>query len=430
MAGGIFGGGNGNIDNPFLVEDAEDLNRIRALPNSHFKLVANINLGVAPYNSGNGWTPIKNFTGSLNGNDMKIYNLFINRPAESNVGLFGEVSLSDKDAQSMAIYDLSVEDVNIVGQDYVGAICGSIKSAGFFTKDDGKDLICSLTRLAASGTITARQHVGGIVGRYEFSPATFTSAHYLMENCMVEVKFILSKDGNFCSQLIGSTKDILSASEAAGGKFVMYGCVGISYTDFSQATPKNIGYGTITKSIDMKSCFYDKTRWPEIKDVTSKNETTLLSTDDMKSVSGVNLDQPRRTKDLTRIWSVQEGRYPELRCKSPDYLYVCDSGKYYAYDEIKKEWTVQHTSEPSILQAQRNAMRQLDSISIEAWTFFKSKPNAYIVNISDKTNNNTSVKSYAAALLKDTANSTEAKSVFRKKIDFNFDGGVLAAIKL
>ena len=77
MSKGFFGGGNGTVNSPFLIEDADDLNAIRYHNDKCFKLVNDINLGNGKYNSGQGWIPIEYFSGSIEGNWHKIINLTI-----------------------------------------------------------------------------------------------------------------------------------------------------------------------------------------------------------------------------------------------------------------------------------------------------------------------------------------------------------------
>ena len=77
--------------NPYLIEDVHDLNAIRFYPTKNFKLAKTINLGVYPYNTGKGWMPIDNFSGTLDGDGYKILNLYVNRPAQDNCGLFARI---------------------------------------------------------------------------------------------------------------------------------------------------------------------------------------------------------------------------------------------------------------------------------------------------------------------------------------------------
>lgn len=115
MALGKFGGGDGSSGNPFLIEDADDLNAIRYHNDKCFKLVNDINLGNGKYNSGKGWTPISVFNGSLDGNWHKIINLTINRPTEDNIAFFGTCFQCD-------INHIFFVDANIIGNNSVAVV--------------------------------------------------------------------------------------------------------------------------------------------------------------------------------------------------------------------------------------------------------------------------------------------------------------------
>jgi len=119
-AGGNFGGGTGAAGDPYLVEDAADLNAINndaAHLAASYKLKNDISLSawLAPggpgYNGGAGWYPIGIYTnnypigifsGNFDGAGHKITGLWINRPNGFGMGLFGY-------AVSAAIVNLGVE---------------------------------------------------------------------------------------------------------------------------------------------------------------------------------------------------------------------------------------------------------------------------------------------------------------------------------
>lgn len=92
MANGLFGGGNGTINNPFLVEDAEDLIAISNKSGDHYFLqTRDINLS-----SYLNWQPIANasgthFTGIYKGNNKKITG-FRHVGTENYFALFGYLS--------------------------------------------------------------------------------------------------------------------------------------------------------------------------------------------------------------------------------------------------------------------------------------------------------------------------------------------------
>ena len=115
MANGKFGGGNGTSTNPYLIEDADDLNAIRFKSNMCFKMVNDINLADGKYNIGQGWNPINEFSGSFDGNWHKIVNLYINRPTEDNIAFFGICFQCN-------INHIFFVDANIIGHNSVAVV--------------------------------------------------------------------------------------------------------------------------------------------------------------------------------------------------------------------------------------------------------------------------------------------------------------------
>ena len=154
--------GNGGFDNPYLIGTAEQLakiaeivnvyNRIyRQLLGSFFTLTADINLGVAPYNTGKGWTPIGKFdsdpnafvqhnlfNGTFDGKGKTISGLYINDSELDYVGLF---SMGN-------VRNLNLIGVNITGKNNIGSVAGS-----------GSPINCFV-----SGVVNGKDNVGGIVG--------------------------------------------------------------------------------------------------------------------------------------------------------------------------------------------------------------------------------------------------------------------------
>lgn len=165
----VFSGGMGSLTNPWEISTGEDLDSVRFYLNSHFVLVNDIDLTTYLTSSTNGWEPIGDdpnaFTGSLNGAGFTISGLWIARPAEDTVGLFGFL-------QSATIENLSIEVDNasggIVGQNYVGALAG-IVNFGHVNKccvvgDNGGVIGNGLVTGTYTGASTGNM-VGGLTGR-------------------------------------------------------------------------------------------------------------------------------------------------------------------------------------------------------------------------------------------------------------------------
>ncbi|MCG8540956.1 MAG: hypothetical protein MJA82_13600, partial [Clostridia bacterium] len=108
-------GGKGTAEEPYIISTKEQLNNLRFQLNGHYKLGNDIDLGNVE------WEPIgiqtMAFTGVLDGAGYKISNLKIYKPQENYIGLFGYID-------SATIKDLKVENVDIEGRNYVGALVG------------------------------------------------------------------------------------------------------------------------------------------------------------------------------------------------------------------------------------------------------------------------------------------------------------------
>lgn len=175
-----FGGGEGTVFNPYWVQTAAHLNNIKLTDedgnylylNHAFIQLANIDLGVAPYNEGLGWEPIGNkdypFQGTYDGNDYSISNLFINRPLEDSLGLFGVTS-------GAGLIDIELLNVSVTGNNFVGALAGSFR----YSSVNEFDWVRVTT--FSTGTVTGNNQVGGLVG---FSDNGNFSLCY--STCMVE----------------------------------------------------------------------------------------------------------------------------------------------------------------------------------------------------------------------------------------------------
>lgn len=83
-------GGDGTKDNPYLVSTAGDLAQIATEPTANYKLAADINMDNTYNGVNSSWTPITGFSGSFDGDNHCIDELYLNTD-ESNVGLFADL---------------------------------------------------------------------------------------------------------------------------------------------------------------------------------------------------------------------------------------------------------------------------------------------------------------------------------------------------
>lgn len=116
-----FTSGDGSKENPYVVLTLNDLYNIRMYPESHFTVLSdivagNLNTSGILNNGGKGFTPIENFSGTLEGNNSIIYGIEILYSDLENAGLF---------TQNYGIVkDLGFSGVRVEGKNSAGAVCG------------------------------------------------------------------------------------------------------------------------------------------------------------------------------------------------------------------------------------------------------------------------------------------------------------------
>ena len=142
----------GTFGDPYLICTVQDLvnfanhvNSGGATTGKYWKIMNDLNLGGI-----NNWNPIGNssfyFQGHFDGNGKVIANLTISRAATNYIGLFGCISNAE-------IKNLGIEACQITGNEYVGALVGTV--SGISTIEN-----CYVT----SGNISGYKIVGGLIG--------------------------------------------------------------------------------------------------------------------------------------------------------------------------------------------------------------------------------------------------------------------------
>jgi len=155
---GLFAGGNGTAEDPYQIADWYYLDNLRNYLSSYFILTSDLDfssigyteLASATANEGKGWQPIGSiavndaFVGSFDGQGYEICDLFIDRPDESDVGLFGVVE------EGGVIENVGVVNGNVTGYDNAGGLVG---------KNEG-----TVSNSYSAGNVTGNANVGGLVG--------------------------------------------------------------------------------------------------------------------------------------------------------------------------------------------------------------------------------------------------------------------------
>ena len=176
--------GDGSESDPYKIYNVFQLNDVREHydEGSYFNLEKNIDFdwislsefsdisGFEDYDT-NGWEPIgydwsDYFEGNFDGKGNTIKNLYIYRPSQNNIGLFGFVENSE-------INNLGVVDVNITGKSSVGGIIG-------------RSLENIMSYSFSKGRIIGDASVGGLIGvsgdteiLYSFADIYVSGSFYL-----------------------------------------------------------------------------------------------------------------------------------------------------------------------------------------------------------------------------------------------------------
>ncbi|MDR0334992.1 MAG: hypothetical protein LBH69_03810, partial [Methanomassiliicoccaceae archaeon] len=223
------------ITDEFMLYTADDLagfaNVVNGDPNAPEQfsfsggivaLGADIDLSVhygESYNDGKGWVPIgyitTKFEGTFDGNGKTISGLYINDPDRNYAGLFGF-------AGSCEIKNIDLEDVSIIGKEYVGGIAGDLRygsaeNCNISGSVGGTDWVGgiagtsfgSITGCSSSGSVGGTDWVGGIVGLNNGGSVT----------------------GSHSSSAINITANNITGSYYAGGiAGAIYGDIGYCYS--------------------------------------------------------------------------------------------------------------------------------------------------------------------------------------------------------
>ena len=140
-----LGGERAHANNPIVIKTAEELDSIRIDLTGDYVLGADIDLDIAPYNVGAGWTPISKFNGSFDGKGHTISGLKINKN-QDRAGLFGDVGGKAK------ITNVNLKGVDITAGHNIGALVGHMGNGGL------------IENVTVTGKITGADVVGGIAG--------------------------------------------------------------------------------------------------------------------------------------------------------------------------------------------------------------------------------------------------------------------------
>ncbi len=158
-------------DYTIVIDSPDDMKLLHQKPNGYFKLSNDIDMAEL-YSAGDGWEPVKEFSGNFNGRGYVIKNLVVSRTSTDYCGLFGKLTSNAR------INNLKLENVNVSGGNYVGAIAGACSGnvtncivsgnvTGTFSCVGGAFGLFEngvITNVVSKVNVSGTEHVGGFVG--------------------------------------------------------------------------------------------------------------------------------------------------------------------------------------------------------------------------------------------------------------------------
>lgn len=365
MANGMFAGGTGTENNPYLIEDVEDLSAIRNNLGAYYRLISNINMNIYPYNEGAGWDPIDGFYGTLDGDGYIISNLYINRPDRDRVGLFGYTAMVVISSTLEYLFkNIVLENVNVTGRKYVAALVGSHmmyyfnanrKIENIFLSGDikGKDIVSSLINYPQCGNYRNSQSITDI-------------ANNIVNNCNIY--------SNNNAYLISYEYANIYYSYYGNGSYVCTysNCISLSTVTAAQST------------ICMDT--YSKTKYYYLEDNLKQGQyipnSTIkkLSQKEMYSKSYEMFSELIEAKTTSgyNFFEFNYGCPPTYNHKRHKSVLVEYDNKYHCYNHKNNKWVELNDSDPIYLA--NNSIEGLDIIPNTSWDEINGK-NPKIVNI-------------------------------------------------
>ena len=216
-----FDSGSGSEEFPYLISRAGQLDSVRYSPDSHFKLLNNIDLSAYLSSGGagyeqwgdKGWMPIgdyswnnsngASFSGSFNGDGKKITGLWINRSdrnSSEGTGLFGTTYNA-----KFSNLGVEISEAGVIGNWAVGGLVGQNQSS-------------SVINCYTAGNVNGNGSVGGLIG-YNYNRDELSCP---VENCHATGN--INGTGTYTGGLVGqNNSNIPITNSYATGNVTAFG---------------------------------------------------------------------------------------------------------------------------------------------------------------------------------------------------------------
>jgi hypothetical protein len=292
-----FAGGTGASNDPYQISNWFHLHNIREYMSSDFILLNDLDSTTEGYDEyasdtadgGSGWLPLGDssteFTGSFNGDNHTISDLYIERNSAARVGLFGYTD-------GASISNIGLINVNITGSAFVGGLAGYVSSSSSVNNS-----------YTTGGTVSGNNHVGGLIGYLmdSFLQKSYSISNVISIGChgypriggLVGYVFRSHVDDCYAGGLVNATGTATNPIGGFTGEHYAHNTNDpMSYINNSYSYTEVIGgatssgfIGTSSGNVTQNNCFWDTESSGKSG---SSADATGLPTSDMQNYNTFN----------------------------------------------------------------------------------------------------------------------------------------------
>jgi hypothetical protein len=298
-------GGSGTPEEPYQIANKEDLLALAADTSNYdkcFILTADINMGGDVFTTAI-IASVDAFTGTFDGNGLKITNFTINGGSGDYLGLFGYISSGG------AVKNLGLENCTVSGSSdshYIGGLVGY------------NYYYSSISNCYSTGSVSGYYGVGGLVGYnvysanisncYSTGVVSGTSGSYYIGG-LVGYNYYSSISNCYSTGAVSGTSDV--------GGLVGYtlGSISDCYSTGTVSGTSDVGGLVGANSGSISGCYF--------------LDTSGLDNDYGEPLTDERMKQQASFTgwDFMTIWAICEGtNYPRLRWQIPAADWICPDG--------------------------------------------------------------------------------------------------------
>lgn len=217
----MCGDGNATVISPYLVTDCDCLQGLNTQPTQGktYALTGDIDCSVSTgWNSGEGFEPIEDFHGTLDGRDHVVTGLFINRPNAEYQGLFSEIKTEG------VIKNVELEGADITGGNYTAMLAadnrGELRKVSAQGMVDGQGYTIGGLVAVNNGDIYDAFAVGTVTGTSVWTGGLVGVNNETIERAYADVDVSGNGEtGGFASNNNGTIREAFSVGDVSGSYY-------------------------------------------------------------------------------------------------------------------------------------------------------------------------------------------------------------------